>query len=385
MKLTRFFATMALVACFTTSAFAQESDFEFTPYFAGYFNTFYTNTTAEAAGVAGDATSDFIFNIASSTVFGAEMSYGNLSSVVELQLDPEFISLAVLSYSYADNQAISFGVDGTFASYSNFSQVSDDWNSLVNYGALNDNSRPMVKWSGWGVNFAVIAGAGLDVSGIDFGVEAFTLLAEGLVTNNFFTTANYYSNIPRFELSYDIDTQVFVGSVFASYAPYLMDFTMTDADATTDNLLVNSYSVGAGGQLILGGLTVDAGVYYGANLALSGYLDAPTPLLSPTQNTAGINDGFDVENVTSLGGALSVAYALSDTFIPSIGAGYSSSSLTEFTNEKFAVYGNVYIYLTDWLLIAPEVAYTKSTDTGLAMDTTSEGAIHVGFITEFAF
>ncbi len=382
MKLTKVLATIVLVACFATSAFAQSSGLTFTPYFTGYFNMFYTHSNNSVDGLVDETINDFEYSISSDSYFGAEMTYGRLSSTIELQFDSEFISNAFLTYKMGRTESLSFGIMDTIAYYNNYSQISNDWNALIYYGALNDTSKPMIKWSGWGLNIAIVSGAGLEVSGVDGSVTYFNNIVAS--NSSDYDILKFHEFVPRFEASYDINTSMFVGNVFASYAPYILEYeTLQGEDGDT---LVNTFSVGTGGQFIFGNLTVDAGLYFGSNLYLSDSLnEVAAPVMSVKYNTSGVATGFDVNDTMSVGGAISVAYSFNDMLIPSIGAGYASSFVNDATYESMAVYANVFIQVYEWLLLAPEVAFTKDVAVNIATPTAASDKLYIGFITQFTF
>ncbi len=362
MKIKSLLATALMVAGLSTSAFAQETTI--TPFISGWFNTFNTDTTV------GAGEDKFDYSLSAYSTAGLLVERGNISGEVTLKLNKDnYLKRAYVSYNMGED-SISIGVMETLAWY-NFGQVSNDYNALINYGALSDNTRPMVKWNSWGLNIAMIA-SGFDVSGTDKGLDATAAKAAN-------TTAGDLTvdSLPRIDVSYDILSDMFNGAVFANYAPYYATF------ANDETLLVNSFVVGFGGQFTQGDLFADVTAYYGMNLGMTSSLSSDN-FINPSYKADG--KGVSVnENASSYGAALAVGYTIDDMYTPSVGFGYANNSLGNADETAYAVYANVNLVIYEGLSITPEVAFTNNEVDNGAGSTTTTSKFYVGFITEFAF
>lgn len=320
------------------------------------FDGFYTSSSEDNRdGKPGMGRKDgFDYSLLDLSRIGVTLEYGKFNGVVELGTSLEnIIRLFYAQYNFDNGGYILIGQETSMASYS-FGQVSNVQNALIDYGALNDVRRPMVKYGIHGFNIGLLANTSVTTLDDDASVGIFDDVIAGFETSNPDAGVTAFTWIPRLEVTYDIESDVFNGSIFGAYAYYLLK--SKNEQGNYKNYGIQSFHVGFGGQFDIGNFFIQTTAYYGMNLTLTNTLSNP---LSPVATIVNDNNKISVENVQSAGGAIGFGYRINNMFTPQIGAGFSSSFGGPIAgyDDAWGGYVNVIIEVNKWLAITPEVAF----------------------------
>lgn len=320
------------------------------------FDGFYTSSSEDNRdGLSGLARNDgFDYSLLDLSRIGVNLEYGKFTGAVELGTSlANIIRLFYAQYNFDNGGYILIGQGESMAAYS-FGQVSNVQNALIDYGALNDIRRPMVKYGMHGFNIALMASTSVTTLDYDGSVDILADAAAEMDGVNPDAAVQAYTWIPRLEVAYDIESDVFNGSIFGAYAYYLLK--SKNEVGNYKNYGVQSFHVGFGGQFDIGKFFIQTTAYYGMNLTLTSSLFNPA---NPNISLEGENNKISVENIQSAGGAIGFGYQINDMFTPQIGAGFSSSFGGQMAgyDDAWGAYVNVIIQINKWLAITPEVAF----------------------------
>lgn len=303
----------------------------------------------------------FQYGLLNSSYVGINLSYGQFEAVIEVEpsLDA-LINYLYGKYTFKNGGYLIVGQDVDIASYS-FGQVSNEQNGLIDYGAINDVNRPMIKYGMHGLNIAVISPVSVTTLDNDNSNEFLTTFASSINSSedpeNFIPGADMqvFEWIPRVQLSYDIESDVFNGSVFGAYAYYLLKTKCANEEYKNYNL--HSFHVGLGGQFdVTDEFFIQVVGYYGMNMMLSSAL---TNTFNPTISVEGNDNKVHIGNVQSAGGAVGFGYHINEIFTPQIGAGISSSfgGPVSRYDDSWGAYVNVIMQFNKWIALTPEIAF----------------------------
>ena len=343
---------------------ASASDFEFNKgaisgkvYGKLDFATFYQSDSKDLSFAERgykDVDGSFNMSLGSDSRVGTEVSYGKLSGVFEVGANnEETLRLYYVKYDLGNAGAVSFGKQGTIASYS-FGQEAYEGNCLIGYGAINDFRSPSIIYSIKGFEVAIVH------SGDDLGLDGLGLTYEKEVelgnNNTMFVETPYDTKrnqyMPRIELAYTYSNDSLEAKVYGAYAHYgnkVYDFNNSGKDRTFEK---NLYLAGLGGTFNVANASISMGAFYGLNLAMSGMLgESLSPWFSDEKNK--------VEDVNSWGAAIGLGYTIAEKYTPQVGFGYTASNSSGWANmdNAMSAYLNVILQFTDNFALIPEVSW----------------------------
>lgn len=338
------YGNLSLQGFYTSSSFAGDK--------------FLLGTTRELTGVS--RKDGFQYDLLNSSYVGINLSYGQFEAVIEIEpsLDA-LVNYLYGKYTFKNGGYLLVGQDVDIASYS-FGQVSNAQNGLIDYGAINDVNRPMIKYGMHGLNIAVISPVSVTTLDNDYSYDflrdyASDVNNEGEATYVPGADMQVFEYIPRVQISYDIESDVFNGSVFGAYAYYLLKTKCANENYKDYGL--HSFHVGLGGQFdVTEEFFIQVVGYYGMNMMLSSALtNAQSPAIFLTGNDNKVN----VENIQSVGGAIGFGYHIDKIFTPQIGAGFSSSfgGPVHRYDDAWGAYVNVIMQFNKWIALTPEIAF----------------------------
>ncbi len=310
-----------------------------------------------------------------SSNFGVTMSYNNVSGTIEAGLgDP--VRKFYLKYNIggANDHYILAGRDNNIAFY-NYGQLSNDGQSLIDYGTLNNRRRLQLRYGIKGFEVAVIIPQlGLVNADTDMAYrDEWTAKGENDKTLFGINSSDYMFNyLPRLELAYTLKGYGFSLKFFGSYGAYYYindsadTITTEEGEYTIDEFdtVAHMWYIGFGGNANFGDSFINYVAYFGQNMYLNNaqgdYL-ADNKFLNPIFLKQTNSGGYvvDVENVYSAGGSIGYGYnALGGRLIPQIGIGYSVSFADHYsyTDQNLGAFVNLQYFINDWFSIAPEVA-----------------------------
>ena len=163
--------------------------------------------------------------------------------------------------------------------------------------------------------------------------------------------------LPKFEVSYSLKSDVFFLDAFGGYQTYELE------DAAEDTIDVDAWTVGLGGGVMFGPVTVSAAANIGQNYGSYGAMQAiygARANLLPAAVAAAIGgptlDGDDTGDSDAMQALLVVNFKVSDTLALEAGAGYAkyeADSDDEF--EELQYYANAVITIAPGFFIVPEI------------------------------
>ena len=330
-----------IVALAAVPAFAVEftsGDFKANVYGELYVDGFYTYSNDGAEGSNSFGSQGFV----GSSLLGVELSYGNVKGTFEAGLgDPVRRYFLTYNIGGAEDHFLVVGRDTTIAAYS-FGQVSNDAQSLNDFGTLADNRRLQVRYGVKGFELAVvIPSLGSGIWNEENVNDPGYLYNERNEKDEVIFSA--FEVLPRVELAYTYSNDSLEFKVFGAYGAY-----MYTGEGLSDKVL-HSYNVGIGGQANFGNSFLQYTGWYGNNLNLMGALG----------NLEHNNISAGVENIQSAGVALGIGHTFNDKYTPQIGVGYTLNFGDGYDkmDDSLGAYLNCIIQINDLISITPEIAY----------------------------
>lgn len=294
-------------------------------------------------------------SLVGSSNLGITLSYGNISGTFEAGLgDPVRKYFMTYNIGGQEDHFVVLGRDTTIAAYS-FGAVTHDFGSLNDFGTLADNRRLQIRYGIKGFELAVVLPNLGYSSGTDTGYKLGINSAD----------VEQFQMLPRVELAYTYATDALEFKVFGAYGAYL--FQDTAEQNTADDLVLNAYNVGFGGQANFGASFLQFTAWYGNNLdlmdAMGNYherkVGIKTTLNSPKRELVLFDGSEEATNIQSAGVAVGLGHTFAEKYTPAIGVGYTVNFGDGYgrADGSLGAYLNCAIQINDWFSITPEVAY----------------------------
>ncbi len=267
-----------MIALFAVPAFAVEftsGDFKANVFGNLFVDGFYTYTSDDFTPLfsslqMSDGKHSFgSYAFVGSSNIGVTMSYQNVSGTIEAGLgDPVRKFYLKYNINGRDDHYILAGRDNNIAFY-NYGQMSNDGQSMIDYGTLNNRRRLQLRYGIRGFEVAIIIpqlgfnGASDDRAYRD---ELYYGDKQSIAASDYM-----FNYLPRLELAYTISRDTFNFKVFGSYGAYMYH---NDSASETDNLdsfneTAHMFYIGFGGQANLGNSFLNYVGYFGQNMYLN--------------------------------------------------------------------------------------------------------------------
>ena len=372
-----------MIALLAVPAFAVEftsGDFKANVYGNIFADGFYTYSSKEAtpiypATVIGGGKQSFgSYAFVGSSNFGVTMNYNNVSGTIEAGLgDP--IRKFYLKYNIggkADHYILA-GRDNNIAFY-NYGQLSNDGQSMIDYGALANKRRLQLRYGLKGFEMAIIMPQIGFGSGDDIAYKDSHTYEVSNDKSYSIAAADYMFNyLPRLELAYTIAKDNFNLKVFGSYGAYMYhndsagEVTRSNGSKKAIdkfNTTAHMFYIGLGGQASFGNSFLNYVAYAGQNMYLSnaqgdyrtGVSKAALNPISLSMNTNVLT--VDIKDVYSAGGSVGYGYkAMDGKLTTQIGLGYSASFASHInTDQNIGGFLNTQYMVNEWFSVVPELA-----------------------------
>ncbi len=182
-------------------------------------------------------------------------------------------------------------------------------------------------------------------------------------------------SLPKFEASYNLKSDVFFIDVFAGYQTYELE------DADEDTVDVDAYTIGVGGGVMFGPVTLSAAVNMGQNYASYGATTATYGAID-RDDIIGLYgpvlDGDDTEDSDALQAMFVANFKVSDTLAFEAGVGYAQYENDAFDDaslEEWQYYANAVITIAPGFFVVPEVGMINLQGDDLGIDAEDLGEV----------
>lgn len=275
-----------------------------------------------------------------STKLGVNIKYNKVEANFEAGIsDPVRRFYLKYHINEENNHYILAGRDTNIAYYY-FGQMSNDGQSLNDYGTVISRRRMQVRYGFKGFETALI-----------FPYINFSNADDIAYTKKDKNSQYIINQIPRIEMAYNYERNNIYIKPFLSYGAYVYNVNNIYYTA-------HEYTLGIAGKGIIDNFAIDYTLYFGQNMYLNSSMGGYSGFLSSINPVNIENNNIEISNYYSLGGGLSFSYKY-NKFLFQIGAGLNSNFNKDFKNTQLNTgsYINMRYYITDIFSILLETAY----------------------------
>lgn len=329
--------------------------------FYTYGSETYSSTGASGFMVGNGQHSFGSMAFVGSSKIGVTMKFKNISGTFEAGLG-DIVRRFFLKYNFGgkDDHYLLIGRENNLGYYL-FGQVSNDGQSLIDYGNVTNRRRLQVRYGIKGFEIAaIIPKIGLNSLSDDAAYQDTS--ADGTRPGDYIFPA-----MPRLEVAYTLNADTTTVKFYGSYGAYW--YKNKNATATTESFdkTAHMFTVGFGGSTFVGPGFIHFAGHFGQNMylnsTLGGYYSATTVAnnrLNPVSMVAGASglQTIRVSDVYSAGAAIGFGHNFLDgKVVPQIGLGYNANFGPGFqrVDDTLGAYINTQVYVNSWFSIIPEV------------------------------
>jgi hypothetical protein len=164
-------------------------------------------------------------------------------------------------------------------------------------------------------------------------------------------------SLPKLEASYSFKSDTFFIDVYGGYQTYELE------NVDDDTLDISAYTIGAGGGIIFGPLTLSLGANFGQNYAVYGvnptFRGGPSVLSDMFAAYAGpsFDGGDDVEDSDAMQALIVANFKVSNTLAFEAGAGWAQyePNIDDSEWTEWQYYANAVVSIAPGFFIVPEV------------------------------
>lgn len=359
------FVVLAVFVALPVYAGVEFSSGEFKAIVSGelYADGFYAygSETYTSLGASGFWVGDGQHSFGSQAFYGSSkigltMKYKNVSGTFEAGL-LDSVRRFFLKYDIGgkEDHYVLIGRDNNLAYYL-FGQVSNDGQSLIDYGNITNRRRLQVKYGYKGFEIAAIIP--------QIGLNSLSDDAAYLDAN---TREYIFPYLPRLELAYTLNTDSTSVKFFGSYGAYWYKNQTATTTVEAFDKVAHMFTVGFGGNTSVGPGFIHFSGHFGQNMylnsSLGGYYSTTTVdnnKLNPVSLVTGASglQTIQVSDVYSAGAAIGFGHNFLDgQIVPQIGIGYNANFGPGFqrVDDTLGAYINAQFYVNSWFSIIPEV------------------------------